>query len=391
MRKFFQVLSATALAIAAIASPKAAQALDLSGYVDTVGAYSYSAQDWAGHAGQTVSPGFIGAVDVGNGPSATPGVAGKDFTFAAAELKLHGNQEFGDVATAGFSVSFAGQNGTGAAVTTATAPGFSYDIQQAFVALQWDDVEFKMGRFYAPIGIESVDAPSRANVTMGNVFAGLEPFYLTGFQLTYGPEEGAGAFLWVSNDAFEGNVNGQVVTTDEDVAVGVGLTFAQDDLGVTLQYNVDWTAPAADSNFKDAYQLIDLSALMENDTMLAGVNANFSMINLGTVDAFITGAQVIGGVKMDDLTVGARLEYVYIVDDNGALAAAVRPIGTAGIGDGHTLSAAPFITYSVTDGVFARAEYRVDISDLDKVAFANPSTERSNQQVVSFELAASFE
>lgn len=384
MRKFFQVLSATALAVVAIASPKSAQALDLSGYVDTVGAFSYTAKDWVttplvgpppvGHDAFTVSPGFIGGVDVGNG-AAVPGVtAGKDFTFAAAEVKLHGTQEFGDVATAVFSLSF----GSAVLGGSSLGGGFTYDIQQAYVALNWDALEFKMGRFYAPIGIESVDANARANITMGTVFAGLEPFYLTGFQVTYGPDEGPGFFLFVSNDAFEGNLNSQSAGTDEDVALGAGVTFATDDLSATLQYNVDWTA--AGKNFQDAYQLFDLSLLMENDTMLAGVNTNFSAINVGTVDFFIYGLQLIGGVKMDDLTVGTRAEWVMFIDD---------PTGT---GDAHLISIAPFVTYSITDGVFARAEYRADIVDMDKAGVGvGTGAERSHQQVISVQLNASFE
>lgn len=419
MEKVLRILVIALFAVALVASTgqpaRAAEegmkGLGISGYVDAVGAFSHASNDYFGG---TLAPGlYAGTASLSGVAYPAHPVNGNTlnddnaFVFAGSELKLHFNRDFADKAFAVGSLSLQSAAAGGGASSTGQ---FNFDVQQAAVGLKFGDTHLLLGRFYAPIGIESVDANSRATATLGNVFAGLEPFYLTGAMLHYAPEEGVGAFFFASNNIQDGNDD-----ANNAKALGVGLTLATGDVSATLQYNVDWTNKI-NPEFQDASQLIDLSILMDNDTMLGGIDAIYRRENsnlvtdstaapfAGNVDIF--GAEALLGFKMDDLTIGGRGEWIHIIDTDGILAASVdcptAPIiipcvalapGAVFLGDGDVYSATAFVTYNVVEGVFVRAEYRLDFADYDKLnvggTIVNPDT--ANTQVALVQLNASFE
>lgn len=326
MRTLFRATAALALALSLAMVPRPASALDFTdSYVNAVYGAGWSSDEFT----QTSTIGEAWPIFSGSNPLASD--AGNwDNTFGT-EVKLHGTQEFGDAADAGFSISFADDAGI--------------MVQQAYVSLNFGEVDLTMGRFYAPIGIESVDANARATISLSNVFQGLEPFFLTGAILMYSPEEGVGGFLFITND-FDTAVQGD---TSDDVGLGVGVTYTGGDLGATLQYNVDWDATVPGETFVDASQLVDLSVLYESDSLFGGIDAIFRTDNAGSTTTKTFGVELLVGVNATDaVQAGIRASGVWVSDPDGAI---------------YDLSL--FGTYDVTEGVFVRAEGRLDIESDD--------------------------
>ncbi len=375
MKKF--VVLALGVVIALAATEVRAQekitmkGIGLSGYVDAAVGLSRVSGDWV--PGATFLPGtFPGTIPLsqGSGPNET------DFSFAATEFKLHFNKDFGDKATAvaSFSVASSGDS-SGSSGTSSSGGDFNYDLQQAFVKLNFGESHFLMGRFYAPIGIETVDANQRATVTLGNVFSILEPFFLTGAMLHYAPKEGVGGFIYVANSLNGENSECGTLPacnqpSDLGKALAAGVTYAGDGTSATLQYNVDWAGQTTPKNkvFADATQIVDLSVLHDSDEFLGGFDAIYRRDNFGSANADTFGFELLAAAKMDELTLGGRAEIIHQAELEACI-----------------ISLTPFLTYKIVDGVFARAEYRHDmIGSFDAEVWT-----RANQVVA--QLNASFE
>ncbi|MEW6776153.1 MAG: outer membrane beta-barrel protein [Bdellovibrionota bacterium] len=382
MKKTTAFFALAALAAVLAAAPARAEdaismkGIGISGYVDAVMGLSRTSGDFASTG--TSLPGlYAGKVSLATGA----GISETDFTFAATEFKMHFNKDFGDKASAVASLSILGllspsqtlTDTNGDTVTVTSPSGFALDLQQAAVKLNFGDAHFMLGRFYAPIGIETVDANSRATITLGNVFNNLEPFFLTGAMLHYAPEEGPGGFLILAN-GLGGNNNECIndtapppstppedtppacLTSDPSTlgkAVIAGVTYVGGGVSATLQYNVDWAGDGSTKVFEDATQILDLSVLYDSDSFMAGMDALYRRDNVLAANADTFGLELMGAAKMDDLVAGIRGDLIHAIDNSGV---GIQP-------DGSVYMVSPFVTYTVIDGVFVRGEYRYDAID----------------------------
>ena len=392
-------------------SPKQASAFEVSGYFDGVAAVSRVTDDYLGG---TAAPGiFPGTLRLSSGPSSCfvlpiipPCVAGAetDFSIAAAEFKLNFTQDFEEIVTVLASVSLhSAASGGGLATSGASSDGqFDFLVQQAAARFSWKNWELLFGRFYAPIGLEGVDADSRPAATLSNTALALEPFFLTGAMVNWAPATSKwGGFAFVANDLRGGNDD-----ANSSKALGIGVSRVWRAVTVTAQYHLDWSNSLT-PDLQDATHLMALSLQHRGETFFGGAEvlrrqenaANVNSVS-GTVSgtARIFAAMAILGWNLKPVSIGVRGEWIHVSDPDLILASSAQSgqaIGPSSVllGDGDVYGGSVFVTWAITRGVFVRGEYRIDAADYDKAStpflIINPDTAKAHLGLL--QVNASFE
>jgi len=343
----------------------------LTGYVDALAAYSTASENFRGSTQALSNQFFAGAstgvnlsdsgTRLGCGGSAT--CRDNDLTFAAGEVLISLKKDFGGKGIAAATLSFA-EAGAG---DETNSTGFALTVEEAYAGINLaDNVNLYLGRYIAPIGIESVWSNARKNVTMSNLFAGGLPFYYTGLMLAYEPTEGPFAKAMIFNDAGGANIDGNV---SKGYSLLVGYTGGGAYVGLTWVGNTAAQAAAVPltpgPRREDWTNLFNLDVTYTMDKAYVGFEALYVRTNLGAgvSAAQWMGAMLIASYKATDaVEAGLRLEYNYY-DPEQAILLGVDPatFGGAPLGSVKGASIAPFAIYTVTDGLFVRGEYRLDM------------------------------
>lgn len=374
-----------------------ADALEVSGYFDGVAAYSHVGSDYRGGTG---APGlFPGSLTLSTNAlscPAPPCAAGgrNDFTIGASEFKLNLQQDFEELVSVlgGISLHSAAAAGGPAAAGSSSDGQFDYLVQQAAARFSWKHVEVLFGRFYAPIGLEGVDADARPAATLSTSALALEPFFLTGAMVTWTPSNfewgrGWSGFVFAANDLRGGNDD-----ANASKALGIGVTRIWDKAEATLQYHLDWSNSVA-PELEDATQLLALTIHAEGESWFGGIEALYRRENANIPNALAAGnltgtakmTALVGllGRRWKRLSIGARGEWIHVRDAGGVLAMSAafrRELAPARwlLGDGDVYGVSGFLTWPLVRGVFIRAEYRLDAADYDAIvasaAVLNPDT-----------------
>ncbi len=343
-----------------------------TGYVDALAGYSTASRTFVG--GTRLGNPFL----AGSSPSLNlmttgtrPGCSGAatcrdtDFTFLGGEALLQMKKDFGGKGIAAATLSFA-EAGAG---NETNSTGYALTVEELYAGINVaNNVNFYLGRFIAPIGIESVWSNARKTITMSNLFAGALPFYYTGAMLAYEPSEGAFAKAMIFNDWVGSNIDGGV---DKGYSLLVGYTGGGAYVGLTwmgdLATRAAVTPAVVGPRNSDWTNLINLDVTYAKDKLFVGFEGTYRLINTPGNDAQWIGAEVIGSFKATDaVEVGARIEYNYLDPQQAALSAvdpAAVTAGFAGPGSFKGLGLTPFVIYTVTDGLFVRGEYRYDLEN----------------------------
>lgn len=335
-----------------------------TGYVDALAGYSTASPNFAGGtrignpflAGST---GTLNLMDSGLRPcnNSLSNCRDNDFTFLGGEVLLQLKKDFGGKGIAAASLSFA-EAGAGDEISSTA---YALTVEEAYAGVNIaDNVNLYLGRFIAPIGIESVWSNARKNITMSNLFAGALPFYYTGAMLAYEPSEGPFAKLMIFNDAVGTNNDGGV---DKGYSILVGFTNENTYAGLTW---VGSPATRAGTRNSDWWNLFNLD-LTYSGEINAAFEAVYSLVNLPGQDAQWMGAMLIVSKPIDKIEPGLRLEYNYLDPQYAEVITGVGPNAIAGgatlPGSFKGLGVSPFVIYTVTDGLFVRGEYRFDVEN----------------------------
>lgn len=172
--------------IAALAFTPAAQAeLEISGNVTAVTGFAYT-----GETAPSLNAGSLTQGDLGfqTGTGVAAGVApftgnSTSFGFVLDQVELDLESEFGPNVRARADIDF--RDIAGAQIRSGTA---AVDVEQAYVTANLgsgDGVEFLVGKFNAPLGLESVDRVENAFSTYTPSFNYLNPKSVMGLKLFY--------------------------------------------------------------------------------------------------------------------------------------------------------------------------------------------------------------
>lgn len=339
-----------------------------TGYVDALAAYSTASPNFRGgtRIGNPLLAGSSGGLNLmsptGLRPcrAATGTCRDNDLTFLAGEVLLQMQKDFGGKGIAAATLSFA-EAGSGTAGPNETgSTAFVLTVEEAYAGINIaENLNFYMGRYIAPIGIESVWSNARKNITMSNLFAGSLPFYYTGAMLAYEPESGPFFKAMIFNDA---------LGTNDDGGVDKGFSFLAGITQENMYAGLTWVAsPSTQAGTRktDWWHLFNLDLTFTADKASIAFETVYSRNFVSGSDQQWIGAMAIVGFKATDaVEVGLRAEYNYL-DPEFAAAVGVDPatFGGAPLGSFKGMGLSPFVIYTVTDGLFVRGEYRYDVEN----------------------------
>lgn len=255
------------------------------------------------------------------------------------------------------------------------------EISEAYVTLTapvGDGLNFMIGKFYAPVGFESVDAPDMYQYSHALVFDYGIPLFFTGVMASYDFGDMASLGLYITN-GWDANINENGEYTG---GLRLGVTpFEGLGLGLSATYGSE-NAVGKQRTMLD----VDLAFDYVENLM---IGAEF---NMGSEEGAIPAANP--GDDPDDATwngflvmahydftdwMGLTLRYDMFNDPDDFR------IGD-GVPDGQTRTAitvAP--TFVIADGAGALIEYRMDMSDEEVFVDADGEpTDTSSYVVVEF-------
>lgn len=234
----------------------------------------------------------------------------------------------------------------------------SVDLEQGWVAItppMLPGTALKLGKFNAPIGLESLDPDARDTVTNSAVFNRLAPFNLTGANLSYyGEVFGFEALVANGYDADSNGLNG-----NKELTYGVKgqatfgpvtgvFTFlgGSGDLSGSMEAN-DKTY-IYDGVITFAPEISDDFGFSTGFEFSYGTIENFNVVgDSGDTEWF----GFIGRARIDVGDFGTTFRFDYIDDRDGFVAGNES-------GDLWSITVSP--SYAITDNMFVRLEYRYD-------------------------------
>jgi Putative beta-barrel porin-2, OmpL-like. bbp2 len=256
------------------------------------------------------------------------------------------------------------------------------EVSEAFVTLTapvGSGLDFMIGKFYAPVGFESVDAPDMYQYSHALVFDYGIPLFFTGVMASYSFGDLASLGLYITNgwDA-NSNENGEYTA-----GMRLGLSPLE---GLGIGVSAIYGSESEDAGNQRTMLDVDLAFDYVENLM---IGAEF---NMGSEEGAIASAAP--GEDPDDATWNGFLVMAHY-DFTDWFGLTVRydmfndpddfRIGD-GVPDGQTRTAiAVAPTFSIADGAGALIEYRMDMSDEEVFTDSEgEATDTSSYVVVEF-------
>ncbi|MCA9772889.1 MAG: outer membrane beta-barrel protein [Myxococcales bacterium] len=250
-----------------------------------------------------------------------------------------------------------------------TASTDDVNLEQGWIAITPPSLPgfaLKLGKFNAPIGLESLDPDARMQVTNSAVFNDLAPFNLTGLLVEYkGERVGIEGFV----------ANGWDVDLDfqRDKTYGARVSAGFGPLGLYFTYIGGKENGATNRHVFDG--VVTLEPDLGGDFgIFAGFEINQGWENNTDVDGSdLTWWGLIAKTRLtyDKFGLTLRYDYVHSPDFGSPLAG----WGT-GMSNVNLISYTVSPSYDITDNMIARLEYRYDDSN-----GANPFILRDGRRV----------
>ncbi len=376
----------------------AAGGLELSGNVDVVTGFQYDNANSLslGYAG-TVPNVVNDADNVGVGEGQLGDLRGrgfpshKTFNFYIDQVELDINKTFGENIRIRADLDF-GRNLSGSFRTTGL--GSNFLLEQGYVTANipiGNGLEFLIGRFNTPIGLEAVDRADNIALSYTNIYRFLRPHNTTGAKIYYAFNDLFDWHVYAVNNLYDsiGSVTGAAIAplnqTTNDTSVPswgtrfgftwgekgkenvVGLSYAGGPEGIANNLTAAGVSLAVNSktHFTQMADL-DFSFHVTDSFIIAGegiVRMDAANGGLGTcVTSATTNCKAFGGDILFDYnfneTWGMYVRYEYLADrqSNYTLGFVTLPANF----QSHDFSLGT--TYQITDGAKMTAEYRFDLN-----------------------------
>jgi|GEM_PF-655840 len=391
----------------------AAGGLELSGNVDVVTGFQYdNANSLQLGYGQTTAAGALtpnvvnDADNVGVGEGQLGDLRGKGapshktFNFYIDQVELDINKTFGENIRIRADLDF-GRGLSGSLRTTGL--GSNFLLEQGYVTANipiGNGLEFLIGRFNTPIGLEAVDRADNIALSYTNIYRWLRPHNTTGAKIYYAFNDLFDWHVYAVNNLYDsiGSVTGAAIAplnqTTNDTAVPswgtrfgftwgekgkenvVGLSYAGGPEGIANNITVAGVNFAATSktHFTQMADL-DFSFHVTDSFIIAGEGIIRMDAANGGLGACTTSAPTNCKAFAGDLlfaynfneTWGMYFRYEYFADRQGNYTLAYAKVANLAAGGGavaanyqmHDFSLGT--TYQITDGAKMTAEYRFDL------------------------------
>jgi hypothetical protein len=337
MKKLF------AFAVIAVLFSFAAQAeLELSANVTSIAAYQNDSADAANMTAGGITQGDFAW-------AATPST--HHFGFVVDQAELDVENEFGENIMARFDVDFWD-------VSAGTGVWLEQGYVTANIAIG-NGMEFLMGLFNSPTGLESIDRWENVFSTYTPGFMYLRPWHVLGAKIYYEFND-----VWNMDLAALNNMNDVVVDAGSDYPSGLFRLGAKwDESFVNLA--VGYGPELADNSDADLFgNFWGQVALSDNWDLGFEVMYRATMVDGGGDSQAAGAAQLYAVCEVNDVwTVQGRLAaYDELVDATGDGASTTGGWWNASA-EGLVYSGTFGATYTITDGAKMKLEYRFDYAD----------------------------
>ena len=343
--------------IAAMAVSSAAKAeLELSGNVTTVTAYQHDDKDAAGLAAGGATQGDLGIAAAANADH---------FRFVVDQVELDLENEFGENIRARADIDFRD------VANTMLRGADAYDLEQGYVTANLavgNGMEFLIGKFNTPLGIESADR--NANVfstyTPGWIF--LNPVSVMGAKLYYEFND-----HWNMDFALVNNLNGTFVNSAYPTGIyRVGVVWGDEgnesyvNLGAAVGPEHNAASGGSNNMHLDYYGVL-WGNWSFNDNWDLGWETNYRQTNslAGSPNVKAFGGQLFTVWQASDVwSLQLRGAGLYDVNrDRSATTGASTTGANWGSFEGLTYSGTLGATYQITDGASVKLEGRWDYAN----------------------------
>lgn len=354
----------TLLANGTAPAAPAAEGVEISGNVDTIAAFGMDSANSGILAGTAVG----GLADVAPG---TVAASGKEFRFVVDQVEIDLAKSFGENIRLRADVDVTDFANTGSRV------GNMVDLEQGYITMNiaaGNGIEFLVGKFNAPVGIDSVDRNMNWLTTYSPNYRYLTPSNVTGAKIYY-----AFSDLVDLHFALVNNLNGSGFADSSYPSALFRLGFNWGDEGNKSTLGVSGgigPEVAAGNGFSDLDYFGDLDAMVAlSDTWNLGLEGTYRVSDTGSGSAgtqsAMAGTLAVNYEASDvwDITVRAMI-HDELGAGNGVSTNASGFFNTAykGMGLGGSLGAG----YAIADGAKMKLEYRFDM-DSTSGAAANPT------------------
>ncbi len=355
------------------AEKSAAGGLELSGNVDVVTGWQHDDKDALGEASAINSSDSAGAGagQLGDFRGAT--APRRDtFNFYLDQVELDLNRTFGENIRIRADLDF-GRNLSGSGRNTA---GSNFQLEQGYVTANipvGNGVEFLIGRFNAPIGLESVDRADNIALSYSNTFRFVRPQNVTGAKIYYAFNDVVDWHLYAVNNLFD-TITGDTAIPSYGTRLGftwgekgqehvVGISYAGGPEGAAVGVNQS----AHFTHIGD----IDFSFHVTDAFVVAGELAYRQDNQGGACSPTPATTKNCKGMS-GDLTLAYNfnetwtgwLRYDYLHDIHGNYTGADQQIHDFALG----------ASYQITEGAKLKAEYRLDLGMPADVVSTSNST-----------------
>lgn len=342
----------------------AAGGLELSGNVDVVTGWqhdSVNSQSLVNTVNDADNAGLLGEGQLGDFRGI--GGSGKDtFNFYMDQVELDINKTFGENIRIRADLDF----GRGASGSQRVTGGQNFNLEQGYVTANipvGNGLEFLVGRFNAPLGLEAVDRANNIALSYSNLYRFVRPHNVTGAKIYY-------AF----NDLFDWHV--YVVNNLFDT-IGVGGVTDTAIPSWGTRFGFTWGEKGKESTFGISYaggpEGIAKTAIVGGALVAAPVNLMRHFTNIGDIDFSIHAT--------DNFIVAG--EGIFRQDAKGGACITGAVQSCRAIGGNLTLA----YNFSETWGMYFRYDYLYDRNG----NYVNPNYYNAKYQDHGFNLGASYQ
>ncbi|MFO1518118.1 MAG: outer membrane beta-barrel protein [bacterium] len=369
----------TAGSLQAKEKKSAAGGLELSGNVDVVTGWQHDTKNVFGMsslANDVDTAGTVGEGQLGD----FRGIGGSKsdtFNFYIDQVELDLNKTFGENVRIRADLDF-GRALSGSGRNTG-GPGSNFQLEQGYVTANipiGNGLEFLIGRFNTPIGLEAVDRADNITLSYTNLYKYLRPHNTTGMKLYYAFNDFFDWHLYVVNNLYD-TIGAPPATGGQDTPIPsygtrFGFTWGQKgkESVVGLSYAGGPEAIARGANLMKHFTHIadlDFSFHVTDAFIIAGEGI-YRQDNLGGACPIIgvapAGPSLPGNVGKNCKALGGNLtfaynfnetwngyfRYDYLHDFQGNYTGLDTQIHGFSLGAG----------YQITEGAKLKMEYRLD-------------------------------
>lgn len=351
-----------------------AEGVEISGNVTVVTGYQHDDKDALGGA----QGGMGDILPLANSNGAVATVPNADhFRFIVDQVEIDLQKSFGENIRLRADLDFGDFGNT----NWRNGAGDYFDLEQAYVTANLaagNGIEFLIGKFNAPVGVDSVDRNDNWLISYAAPFRYFTPTNVTGAKLYYAFSDLVDLHFAVVNDL---NGNGFGDSALPSALFRLGFNWGSDDNKSTLGISggvgpeSDGAVAGGASNNAhfDFFGDLDAMIALSDTVKLAGegIYRQSNSITPGANQKGIAGFLALNYQASDVWDVTFRADYAW--DINPANARGGSGASTTGgnwIGfEGYTLGGSVGAGYQIADGAKMKLEYRFDYASTAGPAF----------------------